>query len=673
MVFAGVGLVLGRPEKDAPLVITRPATLDQVAPPAFGYDADPPAVERVHPYDDFSGGLGAKIQNGDGPDNRYYYGLGFDGSAGIGQKGPAVTQLTPAITDATNGISDFFEIGGRFYALAGRYCLYRQDDTTWPVSKDFGVGKAGLTALAFYSNGAGANYAYVAMGDAELLWRTDGATATTTWTQHGTLYARAFAIAGRDFYRANATNVLAKVSTDTDPWVAGNWTIANSFSIGDKSTAINRLVTTVTGVVIAFKNDGIYSLQGEGDPNPGFDVNLYPYLRQAPLADNGKFIGTWQNDIYVGYGYAGFRIKPTVSFGTTQLPIEEIGVERVVDNDSVVHGQPTASFGHEDFCLYQGIYNPDTGNSYLLKFGGWGLDPATQQPRRLEVWHGSITTAFVGKKITAMAASTIGAPSNHKRLYLGFSDGSVAWFTLPCAPNPMACSSYPYTSSDASVYHPQFDANFRNDAKVCKAITVSGLNLSTADSVQVQVATDPTSAPATILDSAGAPISFNQSPRQKVWLPSGTVGTIFKFVTILKSSDGTSSYLTSMAVHTAVRSAPVLAYGFNVLTDRYLVKRDGAPYWRPAEDIQALLRNSLAATGPTTITLPDESTKDLAVIGYQESQAWSERTRKWHGAIHVDAIDFTSTQTLQLGTLNRLAGYTLAQLATNTLSQLVTL
>ena len=52
----------------------------------------------------------------------------------------------------------------------------------------------------------------------------------------------------------------------------------------------------------------------------------------------------------------------------------------------------------------------------------------------IPAWHGSITR-LRGERITDMLSPGRG-PRRPRRMYLGFSDGTIGWFTLPCVPDP---------------------------------------------------------------------------------------------------------------------------------------------------------------------------------------------------------------------------------------------
>jgi hypothetical protein len=477
-VISGTGYMLGAEDQDGTELIShRPEDQSAVVPSAYGYDAQNPKLGKIQPYERFPRGYGLKTQIRF-VDGQYYYAINADASVHPAVKGPNVSTLTPATTDATNGIVKFYELGGTLYALAGRYALYRSSDVSWPVSKDFGSGKAGLDVEVFGSNAGSTVYAFVAMGDADNFWSHDGTTTTTTWTQHASLTALAFVKAGREFYRASSVNTLAKVDSNTDPLTAANWTANEAFRVGDQQGTINRLALTARGELVVLKTDGVFILDGSGQ-----DFQLYSQMGFAPASSNGKSYGLFLDDLYVTYTEGTYRILP-------DFRLDPIGPERLGANDSEVKGTITAFCAHANLHAYAGLYNPDTGHSYLMKFVHEDVGE-DGKPEPVDAWHGSITSKFSSKKITALHKSTVGAASGHSRLYIGFSDGTLAWFTLPCTPNPAACSSYLFSTTDGQLFLPNAHFGFPANAKSLHTASVNLANGSSTNYAQYKYRTSP--------------------------------------------------------------------------------------------------------------------------------------------------------------------------------------
>ncbi len=709
VVIGGQGFLTGSPTKGgpAPMTATKPPDLAQQSPNELGYDAQNPIISSTQSYDNLSGGFGQEIQI-KSHDNRYHYALNVDWSGGtFGVLGPRLFEQTwPSQGETPTDVSDFFELDGILYALNGHWAQGRSDDTPtgWYGAIDFGAGVATHAKSFFASFAGGDNLAYIGMGDTDFMWKWDGLNAT----KHASLKAQDFALTSQEFWRAVLPNDMEKVAIDADPWDANNWTIDGTYLVGNKQYPIQRLATAISDTVLALKTDGIYTLNNDGDT-----VDLYPYLHFAPDDLNGAY-GDWLNDIYLTYGSGAYQIKPTPVLGSTNLhlPINQIGPERVIDNTSEVKGRITAYAGHDSFCLYAGLYNTDTGDSYLLKFGQWIEGDGV--PQRAEVWHGSITAAFKNKRITAMHVTTVGAIANHKRLYLGFSDSTVQWFTLPCTPNPCNCDAYLFSLAEGTLRLPWAHLMFRNDIKVLRDVTVAGMNLSDSDYCQVQVSSAPNVDFQFLVDLDTNPVNFDTTPLQTIPLGPGSINkqagaldTLAAYtldelsaftldemsalvgapgsysgryigldLMLRATSAGTSPRVIGVGFSYQARLPLNKVRGLDLLTDQYLTKRDGTPTRLTSADWLTRIEALATQTVPSPTTLPNQRVTNLSVVGYRETTLWSERFHNWFGGVHLDCVEqapLVAPGLPAFGTLNRLAQYTLDELAAFSLNELETL
>lgn len=641
---SGQGLLLGRgrgrdgrPTSEF-VETTEAEDQTQAAPSDYGYSAQNPKVERVQSYGDFSGGMGLKVQQGP-DDKRYRYTIAADLSVPrVWQKGPSITTVTPTTTDATNGVSGFFEQGGVLYAVVGRYALVRGGDTgaDWTVSKDFGSGEVAVDHATFAPNTGTTTYTFVALGDDDGFWYFNG----TTWLQHS-LKARAFARVGSEFYRAHASNLLAKVDVDTNPLDVANWSADNAFYVGDYAANITRLAVTAGGDLVVLKTDGAYTLDQAGD-----DHELYPFLRFSPGASNGKGYGAFLNDLLVPFANGGlYRIG-------ADFAIESVGLERLTSNDSEVRGRVTAVQGHSVWHAYAGVYNGT--DSYLCKLMPDGA------------WHGSISAKFASKQITALYRSTIGAASAHSRMYVGFSDGTIGWFLLPNDPNPAADTSYPYTTTDGEIYPPLLTGIFANDPKVLFAASVNGNSLNSTNYVTLSYKTDP--AVSTYVALAG---NFD-AVREQVDFPDNTSGILFDLKFVLVNTATTASpQVTGIGIHHSTRPERREIYRFHVLCADGLIRRDGVPLRIGRTRIRQIVEAARDAQGAVTILLPDESSQQVVVTRYQETTAFDDWYRKWQAALLVEGVQQATNLAFNYG---RLESYTYGALkAVYTYRQLKTL
>jgi hypothetical protein len=786
IILDGTGMLLGTLTKDdgEDLIQTKPPGMEQVAPSSYDYSAENPAVERAQEYRGFAGGYGLKMQDG-AKDIRYYYTLNADASPGsVVVKGPALRSYLPTLTDIVNGVTDFFELDHDLYALCGRYCLKRDSDIAWSVSKDFGAGQEALAAVVFHPNLDGATQcAYVALGDNQAIWKFDGTTWTqrvkeqtftianatdgtfaltykgstsaglaydasaadvqnvlralhadlaactvtksgSTWTlthtgkgtagandadllfsavsvtytgtdeealtstttnlvgtgaaiTHATtqiaMFARAWAMVGRELYRAHDLNYLAKVDTDSDPFQERNWSAANAYRVGDHSQAIQRLVVAADGVLLAFKNDGIYTLNEYGE-----DQRFFPFLQMAQKGGTYAWLESlgnygalevytygeleggvdarlaaagYLNDVYVSYGAATFRLR-------TDYSLEQVGPEMLMANDSEVRGFVTALAPHQTFCLYAGLYNPDNGCSYLLKYGAWqgaAEGEGVGASKRTEAWHGSITPAFDGKRITTMYASSIGARGSHQRLYLGFSDGSVAWFALPCSASPLVCDEYRFSIARGALYLPIADMTFGSDVKLLHAYTLGGFETNADNYFTLEYRADlATSGWREIVGRFGA----DGAARTKRPFERNVSATYLEQAVVLhNATEDTSPQLNGLGLHYSLRpNIDPDVYEIvqmNVLIGPGLIRRDGSPYRPTPGEIKDILEAAANQAGTVTVTLPDESSCELKITGYARVTAWYDRLRKWASAYQITAVKQKVNQVY--GTYARLA------------------
>ena len=638
------------------------APLEKVQPTEYGYSSVNPEIESTLVYDDLADGLGLSDQESP-RDRRYHYALGNDHSiAKENIKGPELTTIDPLSSSkgVLEHVTKFFELGDSLYAIVGRYILKRTGDAAseWIEAEDLGEGRVAIDVEVFHSNvSGGSELAFVATrteaplsaGEGSFYSSSDG----STWSAHGSLKAQALKKIGREFYRAHDTNMLAKVNTNTDPLTAGNWSGDNAFRVGDKTSSIIRLDVNAEGALMIFKTDGVYTLDAAGK-----DHKLFPQLQFAPdnttrledarIASN---IGHYLNDIYVGYGEGYYRITPDNS-------LEEVGPERFITGSAGIKGRITSFQGHAAFHAYAGLYDEDNNKSYLLKYGAW------RGPERLTAWHGSITAAFTPSEagsstnfpngeIRSLFKSAIGAESGHTRLYIGYGDGQIAWFTLPCVADPSDCSKYTFTTANTETYLPRFTGQFAADNKVMRAVTVTGSNLDGTDYAQVEYR----------IDSLGAYIAFGrdfkEAPRERKDFSSVTVGTFFDPKLILINSVNTRTpKVRGMALHYNVRSTQIFNYEFSILAEDGLFRLDNVPLRVGADRIRFHLKTSARAFSSVQIITPDEQTETINIKGYQEEQFWDERLKQYRAIVNIGAV----TESTAYGSYTQLEKYTFGEL-----------
>jgi len=623
----GVGLLLGSPGPNQPaLVSTKSQDLSQVQPPDYSYGGTSPLSDRQEPFESLALGMGLRLQE-KWQDFRYAQAMGVDASVWPWCKGPQIIEYTPPTRDTVNGIRCFFELGGNLFAANGRYILKRAADNTWAVVKDFGAGVFVVNVEVFTSNFDGVKRAFIALFGAVAQHTADGA----TYTPMATFTALAFLAIGREFWWADSVNRLRKCDVNADPTVEANYT-ALIFRVGDQAGVISDLVATAAGQMLILKTDGIYTLD-----QTGTDQQLYPFLKFAVRSDNGRVTGQFENDLYVGYGQSFFRLG-------ADLTLEDIGTDRLISNDGPVQGQITAFIGLGTMFAYAMLYNPDTANSYLLKFGGFvtsGMTGQGNEPAatRVDAWHGSLSHALMGCVGTSLFISEIGASAaGHTRTYIGCSNGDILWFQNPCTPNPASCDLYAFSTGDDWIDLPLWHGGYHASQKTLRHVAVTGPRLDVSNYLTLAYKVDPADAAYIELGN-----HFDQTVIEEFPFPNGTTTTLGSFrVHLHNAAPATSPLVSSVAIGHALRPQRIMTFEADILCADGLVRRDGVPVRMGRKEIQRVVEAAVDNKGTVRCVLPDETVQDLSFTDYQVRQAFDEVGRQWRGSLRVKGVQWTT-------------------------------
>jgi hypothetical protein len=633
--IGSTGLLLGAAGPNKPMLASsKVQDIAQVQPPDFSYAGMSPLGDRDEPYESLVLGMGLHTQE-KWQDFRYASAQAVDLSVWPWCKGPEITLVTPSAHDTTAGVRTFFELGASVYCAQGRYILRRDADATWTQVADFGAGVAVLNVTVFTSNFDGVQRAFVALSSGVARYSSNG----TTWTAMATFTALAFAAIGREFWWADDTNRLRKCDTNADPTVEANYT-SLIFRAGDKSALITALMISAAGTLVIAKTDGLYTLDAAGD-----DHQLFPFLKFAPDPNNGKAWGQFENNLYTAYGQNFSRIS-------SSLEIEEIGPEKLVNNDSPVRGKVTAFAGLGTMFAYAAVFNPDTLTGYLTKFGGWVTqtsltsssivsEAAQLDATHIDAWHGSISVPFPNLAIQALYVSKVGAPAGHTRTYLGFSDGSVGWLINPCVPNPAACSAYRFHVGDSWVDLPLWHGGYHASRKSLRHFSVTGQRLNATNYVTLEYKLDPAAVSWTSLANV-----FDSSTYELASMPTDASAILAAFRVHLVNTVATSSPLVSaVSLGHALRPKRYMQVELTILCSDGLVRRDGVPLRIGRRQIQRVVEQAVDTAGAVTCTLPDETVQALAFTDYSISQSFDEIGRQWRGSLTVKAIQWDTITT----------------------------
>ncbi len=632
------------PDGQGPAPLVRVPALDLVGSVSteFLYSRASPLKERPQTYRGMQRGMGldeqvtgplqSGISVGQVPiDLQYSYTTACDLSTPIWQKGPDITTFAPG--SSTTWAPTFgFEIGGALYGLAGRYVLKRISDGSWSVSKDLGSGKAAVACATFFNNAASAVSLALVAVDTDKAWWFDG----TTWTQFANFTALAFLVDGQDLYWAHDVNLIRKANINALVTNEANYSAGSLITVGDQTSSIVSLAKTINDVLLILKTDAVYTLDANNIAHP-----LWPNLAFGPGADNGKVVGYFENDIYATYGQSLWRISP-------DLAIENIGPDRTLTNSSPVHGRITAFCGVGGFFGHAGIYN--NTDSYLMKFGGFEPD-SDGEMHRIDAWHGSLSTAFASKMLRSLMVSSIGAPSNHTRTYAGFDDGSIAWWTNPCTPNPIGCTdAYRWTTTEGYIYLPRFTGANVEDMKALHSVSGMGPNLNATNWFEVEFKTD-VSSPTWI--QVGH--QFNRA-RDKVPFPDNTFTAMAAFRVAMQSTANTSSpQVSGVSVWHAWRPDRVMDLTMTVRADAGQLMRNGSPLRLSPNKIKGLLERVCDSPGSVDCILPTGDQENVCFLDMTQNINWDTDRGGYTANIQVRGVSF---QQLPLyGTWDRLVAY----------------
>jgi len=626
------GFMLGVPRPGTPqLVSSKVQDISNITPTDYSYSGWSPLTERNAEYEQLTFGMGESLQQSDEAknDRRYLEAEAVDASVWPWCKGPELTLFTPASHDTVAGAVRFFELGNSLYCANGRYILRRDADATWTNVKDFGAGVSVLDVAVFQSNFDNVQRAFFALSNGVAQYTSNG----TTYTGMATFTAVAFAVVGREFWWGDDLNRLRKCDTNADPTLEANYTSA-IFRVGDHSAQITSMMVSAAGTLIIAKTDGLYTLD-----NAGQDKSLFPFLKFAKDASNGKAWGQFENSIYTSYGYSLARVDPDLSWN-------DVGPEKLIGNTGPVSGSVTAFCGVGRMFAYAAILNRDTQTGYLCKFGAWAQPiPSiyTQNPIEavhIDAWHGSVIVPLAGRGIQTLFVSAIGAPANHTRTYLGCSDGTIGWVINACSPNPVQCSAYRFHTGDAFIQMPTFHGGFHASIKSLRNVAVTGPLINTSNYVQVEYKDDPKDTSWTLLPQRFDSSTYELQPVQ----PMGS-GVLFQFRVHLVNTVNTSSpQVSAVAIGHALRPQRIMSFEADVLCADGLVRRDGVPVRVGRKRIQWCIEHAVDNPGALTVTLPDETVQELSFTDLKVAQSFDEVGRQWRGSLHIVAIQHFTTE-----------------------------
>lgn len=640
-------------------------------PATFEYGSNSPFLEATYPLKHLVLGMGQMIQPVGTP-RRYRYALNMDlsingrwiqgpyfhfqdvnvgGSIGDreirgfvrGNHGGFDTLFCLAGTLVRRRVNDLNTVGSwvdvGFTGTAGEYW---QQAIQWSYP-----GATGAASDRIYFTSSNHNLAYYDGTTFSIMSHVDGVPASSQGPDVGKarwIESIGNGTAGSELW-VGYDNYVTKC--EGDPLSVDSW--AAPIRVGDELSPITWLKQN-KNVLYIFKTKGIFTLSVAGTAQ-----ELYPAFRTIPDSKNGRNAAVWLDELYVPFRESFFKIQSDAS-------LKVIGTEQLLDNDTEVRGTIVASAGHNTWQNYEILYNELNGNSYLLKYGSWMEIPDTRYEsvristavlQLADVHHGALAV-FAGKRATCMQIIPFSGASD--RLYIGFSDGTIAWCFLPRhSPNPLADPNCEFTTDTGYVYWPVHHAGFAADQKLYRGWSIFGPKLTPQNYATIDYRLSNSGSWATLQDQALNPLgdAVFSTPNRRVDLPAGSnlTGKSIEVRTVIHSTNpddhSSSVEIDGCAIHELVRPAFIEEFTFTVQAKNFAPKRNGTVDRRSAAEIRERLLSVAGRVGTTLVTLPTADTQEIVFNDYAESLISTEN--RWGAGeweITMKGIQYKSLTTL---------------------------
>lgn len=630
------GFMLVPSQSNGLMVGKKQTNLAPTYPPAAEYGSAPVYRERTFMFSP-TGGMGEATQSS-GQDPRYHYGIDVWVAGGYFGQGPKVHSLVPSGVDQM--VRRFIEgpplgthLVDSLYVLAGTY-VYRVegdlDDEQMAVMHKGGIAYA-MDAARFTGAYAGAVDAiYVAWNDGTIDMY-DGATQLPCALPPN-FNPTLLEVVGDELWACDTQRCHIRKCT-ADPRVAGNW--SGPILIGNPSTKINAIRQTTNRLAI-FKDDGdVFTINQDGSDN-----DLFPGLRNTRAPDTGRTAWSWLGSLWFRAGEAFYRLD--MQGGPTLTPV---GPERIMSNQSPVHGPVQAFCGWNEQLAFCVVYNPHNATSYLLSYGQWL--PPEEAPSEIgfkfiDQYDGALAH-WPNRKASAM---WIHSRPGEDRLYIGFVDGGYDWIRIvpfPFAPN----SGAEFSGLPATIVLPIHHAMFQADPKHTVGFSVFGPAFNPGDRVDVYYR---------LAGSAGLPpttpsgdfVKLDQSltsngARFNVMRPLVGYGVEVKAVISNAGQTDRSPVLEGLGVHERLVPTFRRDFSMTVNANDRVARRDGATMRQDGVRLRDLLVQAASQPGLLAVQLVDEQVWNVALFDYAE-RLTPHQTRGGLGAmVDIQLTEFRIT------------------------------
>ena len=530
-----------------------------ITPGAQPYAVSDPRLEAPRGFFEFGNGIGFREETAtaDVDTNGYYYGLYVDDDSISIVNGPKVTTVTPTATSAGKQFFEFTVDGTRKLCLVcSGHVLVRDADTAagWVNARTL---TSGSRAAVFRGHQSG-DYAFIAQGTGSNFWTWDGASNTTTWTQHASEHAIDFEVDSDKMWvlsrRTGGANNGYILRTAYDggatPSLGGDFVVTELANPAtDMAMFDDRLFVGSERGLFAPSLLSMEELEYRSE-------NLTPAFAYQRNADNGKGLTPWYEWMMVPMAGGLFRYDADGGFN-------EFGLGTLQDNRSEVQGIPTAGCGYRNWSYFQAFYNAAEDASYLMRWGQHQWLDTQEGPQRVFVpgWHGALWK-LAGARIDAMMVTEV---SGSPRLYMADDNGLVYYLDLPrYSMSWQSDTNCRYnTSNPGEVYFPTIHHGVRFEPKANLAVAMTCENLSGSTLyIDVTYRLTPTSAfgGGTNLDSNGR---FNTDPGQRLSFNTDVSSRMTDLKATLTTTDNTTPcVLKSIALYQCVRPTYKWIYTF---------------------------------------------------------------------------------------------------------------
>jgi len=602
--------------------------LDGVVPSVQEYGSAPIYRERTFAAKP-TGGYGERVQSSFS-DPRYYWGEDIQVDGGLIGKGPLLHPImpSPAPGGMVYRIIDGYDTASLTltqFVLSGTKVFKRTNDTNAGqlVDRDF-TPSIPWDAVVYQGGFSGAGRSlYVALNNGQLWERAP----TGTWTQctlPSGFAAYRLEVVGTELWAADIVNsVLRKVTSD--PKVAGNW--SGPILVGDPSVWISALRQTAN-VLCIFKRDGtVFTINSDASTN-----DLFPGIASTPSDDNGWRAAAWLDALWFRSGAGFYRLDLP---GAVLTPT---GPGKLLDNGSIIRGEPRVFCGWGAYRAYLAIWNPDNSTSYLLSYGNWEAHVTPQGTSYTfdDQFDGSLAH-WTNRKATAMSVS---GASGQDRLYIGFDDGGWDYFKL--VQRPLALTSgAEFVLGPCSVTFPLHHAMFEADLKHWLGFSVFGPYMAPGDRIDLSYRIMASaSGPGTDPTGNWLPLGTFTANGQRIEAPPNLVGNALQLqASLSNTTTADTPVIDTIAYHERVVPAFKRDLQMTVDARNYQSRLDGAVVRFNSDQIHNAMIDYASQPGSLSIELPDETVDEIALFGFQErmSPPTAGGGRNW-------AIDIQVTQ-----------------------------